>query len=221
MDKRYSLIIFDWDGTLIDSVPTITRSLAIAAEQMGLPQLDEVAYKSVIGLSLTNAIRKLYPTLADEQLQRFIKQYREEYNRLEKQPSVPFPGVTNGLNVLREQGITMAVATGKGRNGLDRSMTANQYHEYFQASRCADETRSKPDPLMLEQLLEELDIPVEQALMVGDAGFDLQMAESLGMDRVAVTYGAQPKEKLLSHDPVFVADSFDDLIEWVGIVEHG
>ena len=220
MYKRYSLIIFDWDGTLIDSIPTITRSLAVAAEQMGLSLLDEEAYKSVIGLSLTNAIRKLYPALSDEQLQQFIKQYREEYNQLEKQPSAPFSGVTDGLNVLREQGISMAVATGKSRDGLDRSMTANQYRDYFKASRCADETRSKPDPLMLEQLLKELDIPVEQALMVGDAGFDLQMAESLGMDRVAVTYGAQPKEKLLSHDPVFVADSFDDLIEWVSIAER-
>ena len=220
MDRRYSLIIFDWDGTLIDSIPTITRSLAVAAEQMGLSLLDQVAYKSVIGLSLSNAICKLYPELSDEKLQQFIKQYREEYNQLEKQPSTPFSGVTDGLNVLREQGISMAVATGKSRDGLNRSMTANQYREYFQASRCADETRSKPDPLMLEQLLKELNIPVKQALMVGDAGFDLQMAENLGMDRVAVTYGAQPKEKLLSHDPVFVADSFDDLIEWVSLSEH-
>ncbi|AMO57022.1 hypothetical protein GZ77_01160 [Endozoicomonas montiporae] len=215
MNKRYSLIIFDWDGTLIDSVPNITHSLSVAAEQMGLPLLDEETYKGVIGLSLINAVRTLYPELSDDQVPQFVKQYRTEYSRLEQQPSGPFPGVTKGLDLLRKKGVAMAVATGKGRNGLDRSMTANQYQAYFQASRCAEEARSKPDPLMLEQLLEELGVPVEQALMVGDAGFDLQMAGNLGMDCVAVTYGAQPKEKLLKHDPVFVADSFDDLIEWM------
>lgn len=216
LEKRYSLIIFDWDGTLIDSVPNITHSLQVAAGQMELPVLDEVAYRNVIGLSLGNAVRGLYPQLDDEAVAEFIKQYRAEYLRVEENPSAPFPGVTDGLDSLRERGVTMAVATGKGRNGLNRSMTANEYGFYFEASRCAEEARSKPDPLMLEQLLDELNVPVEQALMVGDAGFDLQMAENIGMDRVAVTYGAQPKEKLLSHGPVFVAESFDELLEWLG-----
>ena len=216
MEKRYSLIIFDWDGTLIDSVPDITHSLRYAAQQMQLPILEEDDYRGVIGLSLSNAIRGLYPQLDDKQVLQFVGLYRAEYLRLEENPSAPFPGVTDGLDSLRERGVTMAVATGKGRAGLDRSMTANKYVTYFDASRCADEARSKPDPLMLEQLLQELEVPVERALVVGDAGFDLQMAENIGMDRVAVTYGAQPKEKLLAHNPVFVAESFDDLVEWLG-----
>ena len=216
LEKRYSLIIFDWDGTLIDSVPDITHSLRFAAEQMELPILGEVAYKNVIGLSLGNAVCSLYPHLDDDAVAEFIKQYRAEYLRAEEQPSAPFPGVTDGLDSLRERGITMAVATGKGRNGLNRSMTANQYGFYFKASRCAEEARSKPDPLMLKQILDELNVPVEQALMVGDAGFDLQMAENIGMDRVAVTYGAQSREMLMPHDPLFVAESFDKLVEWLG-----
>lgn len=217
MGKRYSLIIFDWDGTLMDSVSSITRALQFAAEKMALPVLNEEAYRHIIGLSLESGIYSLYPQLNAKTLAEYIGHYRGEYLRLEEKYSAPFPGVIDGLNSLRAQGISMAVATGKGRAGLDRLMADDQYGCYFDANRSAEETRSKPDPLMLEQLLDELDVPVGEALMVGDTGFDLQMAENIGMDRVAVTYGAHPKEKLLSYEPVFVAGSFDDLIEWIGV----
>ena len=215
MKRKYSLVIFDWDGTLINSVPNIVKALTLGAERLKLPVLDEACYKGVIGLSLGNAARSLYPDLGEGDVAGYIKAYRKSYLSLEQSPSSPFPGVTDGLDWLKGCGAKMAVATGKGRSGLDRSMRANRYEGYFAASRCADETRSKPHPMMLEQLLSELEVSVDDALMVGDSGFDLDMAARMGMDRVAVTYGAQGRNELLRHNPVCVADSFDDLVSWL------
>lgn len=215
MNRKYSLVIFDWDGTLINSVPNIVQALSLGAEQLRLPVLDETCYKGVIGLSLGNAARSLYPDLGEDEMVGFIRAYRQHYLSLEQSPSAPFPGVTDGLDWLKGRGTRMAVATGKGRPGLDRSLKANRYENYFAASRCADETRSKPHPLMLEQLLDELQVSVDEALMVGDSGFDLEMEACMGMERVAVTYGAQSRDELLKHDPVCVADSFDDLVRWL------
>lgn len=161
----------------------------------------------MIGLSLVHVIQSLYGGLDSDEVQRFIVFYRDHYTRLEESPSAPFAGVSYGLESLGECGMIMAVATGRGRNGLERSMKANEYHGYFQVSRCVEEARSKPDSVTLEQLLEELNVPVDKALMVCDAGFDLKMVENAGMDCVAVTYGAQSRQQLQEYNPVFIADS--------------
>lgn len=216
--KAYSLIIFDWDGTLIDSVPNIVTALRMAAEKMALPILEDEAYKGIIGLSLGEAVEKLYPDLDSEQVVAYREAYRDFHLELEQQPSRPYPGVTSGLEKLQEAGVPLAVATGKRRPGLNRSLEANDYYGFFKASRTADDAESKPHPMMLEQLLTELDVSADQALMVGDSEFDMAMAANAGMDRVAVSYGAQSAEKLKKHEPVLVADSFDELVSWLG--EH-
>ncbi|MGI9281536.1 MAG: HAD family hydrolase [Endozoicomonas sp.] len=214
--KEYSLVVFDWDGTLIDSVPNIVTALVKAAQSMGLPVLADEAYKGIIGLSLGEAIATLYPALDNEQVVVYREAYRDFHLELEQQPSRPYPGVTQGLEHLKGSGVKMAVATGKRRAGLDRSMTANDYQSYFEASRTADDAHSKPHPMMLEQLLDEFDVTADQALMVGDSEFDLAMAVNAGMDSVAVTYGAQNESKLKQHQPVHMVDSFDELIDWLG-----
>ncbi len=214
--KEYSLVVFDWDGTLIDSVPNIVTALIRAAQKMGLPVLSDEAYKGIIGLSLGEAINNLYPELDDEQVVVYREAYRDFHLELEQQPSRPFPGVTQGLESLKGGGLRMAVATGKRRAGLDRSMTANDYGSFFEASRTADDAHSKPHPMMLEQLLDELNIPAEETLMVGDSEFDLAMAANAGIDSVAVTYGAQAENRLKKHQPVCTVDSFDELIDWLG-----
>ncbi|MRI35232.1 HAD family hydrolase [Endozoicomonas sp. OPT23] len=213
--KDYSLIIFDWDGTLVDSVPHIVEALKCGAQEQGLPVLDDEAYKGVIGLSLGNAIAQLYPNLGDEAVAIYRDAYRDNYFRLEENPSLPFAGVTDGLELLKTNGYQMAVATGKKRPGLEKSMNANQLQDFFSDSRTADDAESKPHPMMLQQILEELQVPAEKALMVGDAGFDLQMAANAGIDGVAVTYGAQTAESLGQYDTVLTVDSFDQLISWL------
>ncbi|WOG25781.1 HAD-IA family hydrolase [Endozoicomonas sp. 8E] len=214
--KEYSLVVFDWDGTLIDSVPNIVTALVKAAKSMALPVLSNETYKSIIGLSLGEAVTKLYPELDDGQVAAYREAYRSFHLELEQKPSRPFPGVTRGLEHLKGTRIKMAVATGKKRAGLERSMTANGYQSYFEASRTADDAHSKPHPMMLEQLLAGFGVTADQALMVGDSGFDMAMAANAGMDSVAVTYGAQDEGKLKEYDPVHTVDSFDELIDWLG-----
>jgi phosphoglycolate phosphatase len=189
-----------------------------AAMQMELPVLDDERYRGIIGLSLNEAVQTLYPQLNDEQVHAYREAYRDHHLDLEQEPSRPYPGVTDGLKSLRQSGLKIAVATGKRRAGLSRSLKANDYHSFFDASRTADDAHSKPHPMMLDQLLEEFQVPAEEALMVGDSSFDLVMAAHAGMDSVAVTYGAQSESKLKQHEPVFVADSFDELMDWLG--EH-
>ncbi|KEQ13193.1 hypothetical protein GZ78_27035 [Endozoicomonas numazuensis] len=214
--KEYSLVVFDWDGTLIDSVPNIVTALAKAAESLGLPVLADEVYKGIIGLSLGEAITTLYPDLDEDRLVAYREAYRDFHLELEQQPSRPYPGVTQGLEFLKNTGIKMAVATGKRRAGLNRSMTANDYQSFFEASRTADDAHSKPHPMMLEQLLDEFHVTADQTLMVGDSGFDLAMAANAGIDSVGVTYGAQNKSNLKEYQPVHTVDSFDELIDWLG-----
>ena len=215
MEKQYSLIIFDWDGTLVDSIANIVTALGLAAKDVNLPLLDEEEYKSIIGLSLANIAQRLYPGIGSDAAEAYIDAYRVHHHQLELSPSRPYHGVVDGLDWMTGLGLKLAVATGKRRHGLDRSMKANDFGHYFSASRCADESLSKPNPLMLEQLLSELQVPVEKALMVGDSSFDMEMAVNIGMDRAAVTYGAQGEESLLAHDPTVVAGSFSELSNWL------
>lgn len=214
--KDYSLVVFDWDGTLIDSVPNIVTALVKAAESLALPVLADDSYKGIIGLSLGEAIAKLYPGLDEEQALVYREAYRDFHLELEQKPSRPFPGVSRGLECLKGAGVRMAVATGKKRAGLERSMAANDYQPYFEASRTADDAYSKPHPMMLEQLLAEFGVTADQALMVGDSGFDLDMAANAGMDSVAVSYGAQDECRLKEHGPVHTVGSFDELVDWLG-----
>ncbi len=213
--KDYSLIIFDWDGTLVDSVPNIVEALKCGAEEQKLPIHGDQAYKGIIGLSLGKAIAQLYPNLGVEAVDKYREAYRIHYSRLEENPSRSFEGVYKGLEFLKAKGMKLAVATGKKRAGLECSLSDNQLHEFFSTSRTADDAKSKPHPMMLEQILEELQVPAEKALMVGDAGFDLQMAANAGIDSVAVTYGAQRAENLKQYQSVLIVDSFDRLIDWL------
>ena len=213
--KEYSLIIFDWDGTLVDSVPNIVSALKLAAGDLELPLLDDGSYRNIIGLSLGPALLQLYPYLDKSGLGDLRESYKNHHLRLEQQASKPFSGVVDGLDAINNAGMLMAVATGKRRAGLQRSMVANGYQNFFHASRTADDAQSKPHPEMLEQLLKELEVPAEQALMVGDSSFDMGMAKSAGIDRVAVTYGAQSRKELAAWQPVMVADQFDEFVHWL------
>ena len=211
----YSLVIFDWDGTLVDSVPNIVSALKLAAGDLELPLLNDACYRNIIGLSLGPALLQLYPHLNESGLVDLREAYKNHHLRLEQQASKFFSGVVDGLSSINDSGMLMAVATGKRRAGLQRSMMANGYQDFFHASRTADDALSKPHPDMLEQLLKELEVPAAKALMVGDSSFDMGMAKSAGIDRVAVTYGAQSRKELESWQPVMVADHFNEFVHWL------
>ena len=212
----YELLIFDWDGTLVDSIGRIVESMHWAADSCGLARRGDAQVKGIIGLGLPEAIASLHPELVESALvERFRHCYSERYLALEARPSALFPGVAEALAIFRAQGYRLAVATGKSRHGLRRVLAGRGWLDYFDVTRCADETASKPDPLMLEEILEHCGVPAERALMVGDSSFDLRMARHAGMDCVAVGYGAQPLAVLREHGPALAIENFMELHAWL------
>ncbi len=211
----YQLIIFDWDGTLMDSQARIVACLEEASEELGAEKLSHKQYKHVIGLGLREAILKLYPDFNEAQISDYADRYRYHFVTANDTPSALFNDVHTMLEDLNQAGFMLAVATGKARRGLDRVLTDTGLESCFHGSRCADETRSKPHPQMLEELLAEFGLSAPQAIMVGDTEYDMLMARSLGMDALAVSYGVHDRDSLLKHQPVACVDSIAQLSSWL------
>ncbi len=210
----YQLIIFDWDGTLMDSQARIVACLQAASDDLQVARLTTLEYKHVIGLGLREAIVHLYPDFTETQITKYADRYRYHFVTANETPSGLFKDVRPMLNTLNQSGYMLAVATGKARRGLERVLADTGLAEYFHGSRCADETRSKPHPQMLEELLDEFGLSAREAIMVGDTEYDLLMAGSLGMDALAVSYGVHDKDSLLKHQPVACVDSIRELSDW-------
>lgn len=211
------LVIFDWDGTLFDSIDKICLSMLQAGELANAPgrQTDDV--KNIIGLSLDKAVSVIWPELNKNECDVIIEHYKYLYRAADQTPSKAYDGVMEVLEKLHSANIKMAVATGKSRRGLDRVMTATKTGHYFSSTRCADETLSKPHPLMLEQILTELSLSPDQAIMVGDTEYDLNMATNAGMKSVGVTYGAHSKARLEALQPYGLLNNFNQLTTILGL----
>lgn len=217
MRPDYKLLIFDWDGTLADSIGRIVEAMRVAANLCDLAIRDDFAIKGIIGLGLPEAIGTLYPDISPSQMAVFREHYAQSYIALEAEPSPLFEGVVQSLEAFRVQGYQLAVATGKSRRGLDRVLSAHGWQDYFEITRAADETASKPDPLMLHEILRHCGVAPEQALMIGDSSFDLLMARNACMDSVAVGYGAQSLASLREFEPRLAIESFPELRAWLGV----
>lgn len=215
--KQFDLIVFDWDGTLMDSTATIVKCIQAAARDLGMEVPSREAASHVIGLSLEQAMHTALPSLDPKHYPAVVERYRYHY-LAQDQELVLFDGVPEMLADLAGQGYFLAVATGKSRAGLNRVLRAMDLVALFDATRCADETFSKPHPAMLLELTEELGQDMERTLMIGDTTHDLQMAVNAGAAGIGVRYGAHPEEQLRSLNPLFVADSTADLHAWLS--EH-
>jgi len=213
--RDYDLLIFDWDGTLADSIGRIVEAMHVAAGRAGHAVCADDAVKGIIGLALPEAISTLYPHLSDDQVAVFRQHYADVYMTLDQQPSPLFEGVVESLESFRLQGYRLAVATGKARRGLDRVLRANGWQDYFDITRAADETRGKPHPQMLEEILLHCQVEPGRALMVGDSAFDLLMASNAGMHSVAVGYGAMSPQALGAFGPQVCIDHFSHLQAWL------
>ena len=207
-------LIFDWDGTLADSIGHIVSTMQSAAVAVGLPVPSDEAVKGIIGLGLPEAAAVLFPQRPDLAVP-VVDAYRDIYLSDDQQAVPLFAGVRQALDDWREEGYLLAVATGKGRRGLNRVLGQHDLLDYFDATRCADETVSKPDPAMLHQILRELGRGSGAAVMVGDSSFDIQMAHNAGMRAVAVSYGAQSRDQLEKLTPVACMDRFVELAPWL------
>ena len=211
---RYPLIVFDWDGTLLDSTGGIADCIQAAARDLHLPVPARATASHVIGLGLQASLRTAVPSLPEDQYREFAEAYRRHF--LARQGSMAlFPGVREMLQELRGAGHRLAVATGKSRRGLDHALESTALRRMFAASRCADETDPKPHPAMLLELMEQLRVAPAQALMIGDTSHDLEMARSAGVDAVAVAYGAHPGEALRALAPRACVADVAQLRTWL------
>ena len=215
MRKAYELLIFDWDGTLMDSAERIVRCFQAAAHDCGWRALADEAIRKTIGLGVAEALARLLPGEVDTRRRAIAARYREHFLRLNDTPTPLFPGVAAGLEGLRARGYRIAVATGKSRIGLDAALEASGTRALFCTTRCADETRSKPDPLMLHEILAETGVRAADALMVGDTSYDIEMAARAGIDSVAVTYGVHDLAELRIHEPRLCVQTFPELCAWL------
>jgi phosphoglycolate phosphatase len=216
------LFMFDWDGTLMDSTGRIIGAMEAAVLELGWPLRSAGEIREIIGLGLPEAIEFLFPEHPLAERQRLQVRYAEHYVAADQQPCAFFPGALAMLDQLKARGHLVAVATGKSRKGMRRVLGQLDMHDYFHASRCADETRSKPHPQMLDELLAELRADRADAVMIGDTEFDMAMARSAGMARIAVGFGAHAVERLLPYEPALVLDNLQQLLSWpAGQPEEG
>ena len=210
---KYRLIVFDWDGTVIDSHSAIAECMQEASRELGLPVPARERATHVIGLGLHDAMRIVAPDLPAHRYPEYIEAYRRNFLAREDTMQ-PFPGMRPLLGRLREER-SLAIATGKSRRGLERALDATGLRAHFRASRCADETRPKPHPAMLLELMAELGFGAAEVLMIGDTSHDLQMAAAAGVDAVAVSYGAHAREGLLACGPRGCFASVEELRQWL------
>ncbi len=214
MPKQFDLLVFDWDGTLMDSAAAITTSLRDACADLELPVPSEERARYVIGLGLTDALKYLLPDLPAVGYPALLERYRHHFQRQDPDTTL-FTGAPELLQSLRDAGFLLAVATGKSRRGLDRALDATGLTQIFHATRCGDEGFTKPHPDMLLWLLDELNVNRERALMIGDTSHDMQMAVAADVARVGVAYGAHPRVNLLTHEPVACLNTFSELAAWL------
>ena len=214
MPKQFDLIVWDWDGTLADSTGMITQAILKAAEQVGLPAVSMQTARNIIGLGLREAIQTLYGDLPTETAQQLASQYTANYYAGESEIPL-YESAAETIIALNRHGFKLAVATGKGRRGLNLAMEHCGLTKYFHATRTVDECFSKPHPQMLDDLMEDLVVMPERTLMIGDTSYDLQMAKNAGVNAIGVTYGAHTAEQWQHSNPVQQFNDFKSLSKWL------
>ena len=213
--SRYELLVFDWDGTLSDSLQLIIESVRRAILDLGLPPRSERRIRGIIGLGLNDASNRLFPGMSDADCRRLADSYRAHYRELATDPVPLYPAAREVVASLHGAGYSLAIATGKSRRGLDLALVDSGLSCYFQSSRCADETFSKPHPQMLQELIDTLGTVPDRTLMIGDSEHDLQMARNAGVDSVALAHGAQSAAHLLKFEPLICLAALDELPPWL------
>lgn len=202
MKNRFELLIFDWDGTLMDSIGWIVHCLQTAAHRAGCPIPTPDAAKEVIGLSIIRAMESLFPEADPELREQLIRAYSQEYASKSLGPGDLFTGVREMLEELNGAGYRLAVATGKTRAGLQKALLATRTEDLFDITRTADETASKPDPKMLQEIMSHLNMAPARTLMIGDSIHDLQMAQHAQISAIGVSCGAHSEEILQQYQPL-------------------
>lgn len=214
MQRQFELIVFDWDGTLMDSAAAIVTAIQLACRDLGVPEPSEQTARHVIGLGLEDALSKAVPELPTTRYRELADRYRHHYLSRDHE-LVLFDGTAELVSGLHDRGYTLGIATGKSRRGLDRALAQSGLMRWFHATRCADECHAKPHPDMLLELMDLFGVMAAQTLMVGDTTHDLQMARNAGVAAVAVGFGAHPEAVLRAEQPEAFAASTAELAQWL------
>jgi phosphoglycolate phosphatase len=213
LPREFRLIVFDWDGTLMDSEAQIVSCLRAVIHDLSLKPLDDQTLRNVIGLGLREAIDALFPGRGEDFSQAFIARYRDHW--FNAGGSRLFSGVGDMLEAFRRQQLLLGVATGKSRRGLDRVLEETGLASRFDATRCADEAPSKPHPQMLLDLMDQLGVTPAQTVMVGDTEYDMEMATNAGVAKIAVTTGVHSEQRLCRHGPLVCLRRISDMPAWM------
>ena len=214
MKKKYKVIIFDWDGTIVNSIGLIVRVIKEAALIKGIVLDDEKKYFSVIGLGLDQAFYRLFDFLSKQEIMELQKLYKELYLKNINEISL-FDGIEFGLQDLYRRGYKLAIATGKSRSGLDIDLKQSGLQAFFSLTKTADECFSKPHPQMVNEILDFYIAGKDEALIIGDSIYDLEMALNSGIDSLAVTFGSHGQEELLKYKPKAIVDNAYEIFEWI------
>ena len=212
---KYNLLIFDWDGTVADSVHHIVTAMEAVIASSELPARSRTEILGIIGLGMQEAVATLYPDIDIALRQQMVQSYGQNYLALSTGKTLLFPKAKETLELLRDAGFLLAVATGKSRRGLERVFVETEIKHYFHTSRCADETFSKPHPQMLIEIMQSLDMKPAETLMIGDSQHDLQMAANANVASIAVSYGAQPLQYLQQFNPLTHLNCLSKLPAWL------
>lgn len=215
MKNRFDLIVFDWDGTLINTIDWIVYCLQKAGEEFGFTKPEPQAAKNVIGLCIDNAVADLYPDAGYDVQKKIVDSYSNTYFSKQLSQDDFFPGVYDMLVSLKSSGYQLAVATGKTRRGLTEALAATDTENIFDITRCADETASKPNPKMLYEIMQQIQTTPDRALMIGDSIHDMQMALNANIASVAVTCGANDRAALLKYNPLLCLQKPTELLNFI------
>ena len=215
MSKKYKCVIFDWDGTLMNSEARIVDSIQACAKAVGYPVLSYDESKEIIGLSIDKAVEFLYPQVDKGTMARMAVAYTKHFLEDSSVHMQPYPNVVELLAAIKATGAKIAIATGKSRKGLDQVLSEVKFADYFDMTRTPVESESKPSPLMLKQILEKFELSADEAIMVGDTSFDMEMAQNINMDKAALSHGVHELARLQKYNPVVCCDNLTELKNWL------
>lgn len=215
-----AMVVFDWDGTLMDSVARIVRCLHLASVEIGADARTDQQMRDIIGLGVRQATQTLYPGADDAFVAAFTRAYRRYYLEVDTTPTPLHAHAEDVLGLLSRSGFLLAVATGKSRRGLDEALTRTGLDRYFDATATSDEHPSKPHPAMLTFVLDRFGVNPRDALMVGDSVFDLDMAQQAGVAGVGITHGVHDAPRLRAFAPVALVSGLDELPPLLGLSLH-
>ena len=213
--SSFRLLVFDWDGTLMDSIAAIAACTRVALQDAGFPDPPEATIRRAIGMSLRDSAELFFPGGSESHFQALVERYRHHWLETYKDAPALFAGAAATLAELGARGHLLAVATAKGRRGLVRELEWTGLHSLLHSSRTVDECPPKPHPGMLLELMAELGARPEQTLMIGDTSYDLEMANNAGVRAVGVLSGSHDVDDLERQRPLALLASVADLPRWL------